>query len=185
MPAIFRVRFLAMAGMDLGNEKQMSVKWNFWNQWMSPPRWFQISDLASAEKSVKKQTQFFSECKRGTRSSKFVFYVCVQYNFSYDCQLILYFLSMQIKGPFSLELNKKKKTRLLNQCTKRLSYNIKTCHLIYGKILFTIFITKRFPSQRRQCVHFRPRTAPKPLAILIVLGWVIYEILIPYQIYFG
>ena len=32
------------------------------------------SDLASAEKSVKKRTQFFSYCKMGTRSSKFVFY---------------------------------------------------------------------------------------------------------------
>ena len=32
------------------------------------------SDLASAEKSVKKWTQFFSYCKMGTRSSKFVFY---------------------------------------------------------------------------------------------------------------
>ena len=37
-------------------------------------RWFQISDLASAEKSVKKWTQFFSECKTGMRSSKFFFY---------------------------------------------------------------------------------------------------------------
>ena len=32
------------------------------------------SDLASAEKSVKKRTQFFSYCKTGMRSSKFVFY---------------------------------------------------------------------------------------------------------------
>ena len=46
----------------------------FWNQWLSPPRWFQISDLASAEKSVKKRTQFFSKCKTGMHSSKFVFY---------------------------------------------------------------------------------------------------------------
>ena len=35
-------------------------------------RWF--SDLASAENSVKKRTQFFSLHKTGTRSSKFVFY---------------------------------------------------------------------------------------------------------------
>ena len=35
-------------------------------------RWF--SDLASAENSVKKRTQFFSHHKTGTRSSKFVFY---------------------------------------------------------------------------------------------------------------
>ena len=39
-------------------------------------RWF--SDLASAENSVKKRTQFFSHHKTGTRSSKFVFYAVAQ-----------------------------------------------------------------------------------------------------------
>ena len=41
-------------------------------------RWF--SDLASAENSVKKRTQFFSLHKTGTRSSKFVFYGFIAYN---------------------------------------------------------------------------------------------------------
>ena len=67
-----------MARMDLGNEKQMSMRWKFWHKWMSPPRWqckvISYFWLASAEKSVKKRTQFFSECKTGMRSSKFVFY---------------------------------------------------------------------------------------------------------------
>ena len=67
MPAIFRVRFSAMAGMDLGNEKQMSTN-------VATKVILRFSDLASAEKSVKKRTQFFSYCKTGTRSSKFVFY---------------------------------------------------------------------------------------------------------------
>ena len=67
MPAIFRVRFSAMAGMDLGNEKQMSMN-------VSTKVILCFSDLASAEKSVKMRTQFFSKCKMGTRSSKFVFY---------------------------------------------------------------------------------------------------------------
>ena len=56
-----------MAGMDLGNEKQMSMN-------VDTKVILRFSDLASAEKSVKKRTQFFSECKVGTRSSKFVFY---------------------------------------------------------------------------------------------------------------
>ena len=40
-------------------------------------RWF--SDLASAENSVKKRTQFFSLHKTGTRSSKFVFYALIRH----------------------------------------------------------------------------------------------------------
>ena len=56
-----------MAGMDLGNEKQMSMN-------VSTKVILCFSDLASAEKSVKMRTQFFSKCKMGTRSSKFVFY---------------------------------------------------------------------------------------------------------------
>ena len=67
MPAIFCVRFSAMAGMDLGNEKQMSTT-------VTTKVILHFSDLASAEKSVNKRTQFFSDCKTGTRSSKFVFY---------------------------------------------------------------------------------------------------------------
>ena len=54
MPAIFHVRFSAMAGMDLGNEKQTSMN-------VATKVIFCFSDLASAEKSVKKRTQFFSE----------------------------------------------------------------------------------------------------------------------------
>ena len=56
-----------MAGMDPGNEKQMSMI-------VATKVILRFSDLASAEKSVKKWTQFFSDCKTGTRSSKFVFY---------------------------------------------------------------------------------------------------------------
>ena len=64
-----------MAGMDLGNEKQMSTN-------VATKVILRFSDLASAEKSVKKRTQFFSYCKTGMRSSKFVFYglsnVCIE-----------------------------------------------------------------------------------------------------------
>ena len=56
-----------MAGMDLGNEKQMSMN-------VATKVLLNFSDLVSVEKSVKKRTLFFSECKMGTRSSKFVFY---------------------------------------------------------------------------------------------------------------
>ena len=56
-----------MAGMDLGNEKQMSMN-------VATRVILCFSDLASAEKSVKKRTQFVSECKTGTHSRKFVFY---------------------------------------------------------------------------------------------------------------
>ena len=56
-----------MAGMDLGNEKQMSMN-------VATKVILRFFDLASAEKSVKKRAQFFTECKTGTRSSKFVFY---------------------------------------------------------------------------------------------------------------
>ena len=56
-----------MAGMDLGNEKQMSMN-------VDTKVILRFSDLASAEKSVKKRTQFFSKCKMDMRSSKFVFY---------------------------------------------------------------------------------------------------------------
>ena len=56
MPAIFCVSFSAMAGMDLGNEKQMSTN-------VVTKVILHFSDLASAEKSVKKLTQFFSDCK--------------------------------------------------------------------------------------------------------------------------
>ena len=73
MLAIFHVRFSAMAGMDPGNEKQMSMI-------VATKVILRFSDLASAEKSVKKWTQFFSECKLGMRSSKFVFYCFCHYN---------------------------------------------------------------------------------------------------------
>ena len=56
-----------MAGMDLGNEKQMYMN-------VATKVILRFSDLVSAEKSVKKRTQFFSDCKTGTSSSKFVFY---------------------------------------------------------------------------------------------------------------
>ena len=52
MLAIFHVRFSAMAGMDPGNEKQMSMI-------VATKVILRFSDLASAEKSVKKWTQFF------------------------------------------------------------------------------------------------------------------------------
>ena len=56
-----------MAGMDLGNEKQMYMN-------VATKVILRFSDLVSAEKSVKKRTQFFSDCKMGMHSSKFVFY---------------------------------------------------------------------------------------------------------------
>ena len=62
-----RVRFSAMAGMDLDNEKQMSTN-------VATKVILRFSYLASAEKSAKTLTQFFSDCKMGTHSSKFVFY---------------------------------------------------------------------------------------------------------------
>ena len=46
-----------MAGMDLGNEKQMSTN-------VATKVILRFSDLASAEKSVKKRTQFFPIVKR-------------------------------------------------------------------------------------------------------------------------
>ena len=52
MLAIFHVRFSAMAGMDPGNEKQMSMI-------VATKVILRFSDLASAEKSVKKWTQIF------------------------------------------------------------------------------------------------------------------------------
>ena len=57
VPTIFHVRFSAMAGMDLGNEKQMSMN-------VATKVILRFSDLASAEKSVKKRTQFFPIVKR-------------------------------------------------------------------------------------------------------------------------
>ena len=57
MPTIFCVCFSAMAGMDLGNEKQMSMN-------VATKVILHFSDLASAEKSVKKRTQFFPSVKR-------------------------------------------------------------------------------------------------------------------------
>ena len=45
-----------MAGMDLGNEKQMSMN-------VATKVILHFSDLASAEKSVKKRTQFFQSVK--------------------------------------------------------------------------------------------------------------------------
>ena len=56
-----------MSGIDLGNEKQMSTN-------VATKVILRFSDLVSAKKSAKKRTQFFSNCKTGMRSSKFVFY---------------------------------------------------------------------------------------------------------------
>ena len=56
MPAIFCVRFSAMAGMDQGNEKQMSMN-------VATKVILCFSDLASAEKSVKSGHNFFPSVK--------------------------------------------------------------------------------------------------------------------------
>ena len=56
-----------------------------------------FSDLASAEKSVKKRTQFFSNCKTGTRSSKFVFYGCTFWKHQLGVPKTFYNIGPRIK----------------------------------------------------------------------------------------
>ena len=76
-----------MGGMDLGNEKQMSMN-------VATKVILHFFDLVSAKKSVKKRTQFFSNCKMGTRSSKFVFYGI---HIERECLAVLLLLSLAVK----------------------------------------------------------------------------------------
>ena len=95
MPAIFCVRFSAMAGMDLGNEKQMSMN-------VDTKVILRFSDLASAEKSVKKRTQFFPHRKTDTHSSKFVFYGRIHHQLPLNCRLLLILSSSLPKNSINL-----------------------------------------------------------------------------------
>ena len=102
------------------------------------------SDLASAEKSVKKQTQFFSYCKTCTRSSKFFFYgfhcsdilIEVNYLSNADPFIIYIYVGQSYKGStitaLELYLTRKLHDSILE------NYKCKLCirldnGLFYGK----------------------------------------------------
>ena len=79
-----------------------------------------FSDLASAEKSVKKRTQFFSNCKMGMPSSKFVFYTQLSKNLSTLTNQCVFLLAIRKFSWYELYLGRLQNFSLNNLNRKSL-----------------------------------------------------------------